>query len=100
MQCTRTITLPCLLFELSSFIKFSCPGHNSKTIQRILLKPHIVIKDIASKCSVCEPYLPCFLNYFPLLNFLGHNSKTIQGILLKVHIVIKDIERKCIVQEP
>ena len=41
-----------LTFLLISFIKFYCPGHNSKTIQGILLKLHILIKDIERKCSV------------------------------------------------
>ena len=46
VQCKRTITLPLLLFELFPFVKLSCPGHNSKTIQGILLIFHNMIKDI------------------------------------------------------
>ena len=55
MQCIRIITLPCLLFEVFPFIKFSCPENNSKTIEGTLLKLHKIIKDIERKCNVQEP---------------------------------------------
>ena len=55
MQCIRTILLLSLLFELFPFIKFSCPGNNSKTIEGTLLKLHKILKDIERKYSVQEP---------------------------------------------
>ena len=56
VQNSRTIKLPCLLFALFPFIKFSCPGHhNFETIQGILLQLHKMIKDIQRDCSVQEP---------------------------------------------
>ena len=55
MQCTRTITLPYLLFKLFPFVKFSCPGNNSRTIEGTLVKLHKMIKVIERKSSVQEP---------------------------------------------
>ena len=40
MQYTRTLTLPCLLFELFPLISFPCPGHNSR----------LMLKGINSNC--------------------------------------------------
>ena len=41
-----------IVFYKQFLAKFSCTGHNSKTIQGILLKLHIVIMKIERKCSV------------------------------------------------
>ena len=60
MQCTRTITLSCLRFELFPFIKVSCSENKSKSIEvtlLTLLKVHKMINGFERKCSVQEPLL-------------------------------------------
>ena len=57
MQCTGTITLACLIFELlplSFFILEFCPEHISKTILARVMKFHGWIDLIKRKCSAQE----------------------------------------------
>ena len=57
MQCTGTITLACLIFELLPFAFFIlefCPEHISKTILARVMKFHGWIDLIKGKCSAQE----------------------------------------------
>ena len=57
MQCTGTITLACLIFELLPFVVFIlefCPEHISKTILARVMKFHGWIDLIEGECSAKE----------------------------------------------
>ena len=60
-----------------------CPGHNSKTTQRIQLNFHRMIEDIEEKCIVQEPFTPSchILELCPLVEFpYEHNFKITEVI--------------------
>ena len=93
-------------------VKFSCPLHNSDTVQDIFMKIGTNINALSDNVQRIRPVIPStffmacplsiHLSVHPSVNFLCplHNSDTVQDIFMKLGTNINHHQTMCREQEP